>query len=237
MRRYLITAIMFFLIPVFATAAPLEPLLNAVTLQFSAEQWVSTKTALVTIGVNASVNDQGLDKIQSNVTTQLNQIAKGEWHLVSFNRSLDQSGLERIQISAQARLSSADLGGLRDKAKAVSKPGETFTLDNVEFTPSDLELRVANTALRQDIYQQIQQEMTNLNKLYPDQKYYLHNLNFINDMTFQPQPQAMVYMKVAGAASNNINNNAVAVGAKLKISATVVFASAPNEDVVKMVHN
>jgi hypothetical protein len=212
----------------------LEPLLNQVSLQLSAEQWVSTKTALVTVGVNASVNDSGLEKIQNEVLSKLGQISnKGEWHIVSFNRSQDQSGLEKIQISAQVRLASSDLGGLRDKAKAITKPGETFTIDNVEFTPSADELRSANMALRSDIYQQIKTEVDGLNKLYPDYKYYLHTVNFLGEVMPMAQPVAM-YKTNAMAASDARTSN-LAVGDKLKVTATVVLATAPNADVVKMI--
>jgi predicted secreted protein len=214
---------------------PLEPLLNQVSLQFSAEQWVTTKTALVTVGVNASVSDSGLEKIQSEVLSKLNQISnKAEWHIVSFNRNQDQSGLERVQISAQVRLASADLNGLRDKAKAISKPGETFTIDNVEFSPSSDELRAATTTLRNDIYQQIKTEIDDLNKLYPESKYYLHNVNFLGEV--MPQPMAMYKTNtlVASAADVRSTSN-LAVGDKLKMTATVVLATAPNAEVIKMI--
>lgn len=116
----------------------LEPLLNKVTLQLRAEQWVTTKTALVNVGVNAAVTDQGIEKIQNDVMQKLNKLSdKGEWHIVSYNRQLDRSGLESIQMTAQARLPQSELANLRDKAKSLSKPGETFTIDAVQFTPSD----------------------------------------------------------------------------------------------------
>ena len=211
-----------------------EPLLNKVSLQLNAEQWVATKTALVTVGINVSVSDNDLGKIQSNMMDKLNQLAgKGEWHIISFDRSQDQSGLERIQASAQARLAESALAGLRDKAKAISKPGETFTLDNVQFTPSEDELRDANNALRNRIYAQAKTELDQLNKQFPDQKYYLHQINFLGDIVPTPMPQNKVMF--AGIGSANSSN--FAVGDKLRITATVVLAGAPNQDVVKVVHN
>ena len=233
---------LFIALPVWADTT-LEPLLNTVTLQLSTEQWVATKTALVTIGVNASMSGNGLEKAQNEVLSKLNQISsKGEWHIVSFTRTLDQSGLEKVQISAQARLATSDLSGLRDKAKAISIPGETFTLDNVEFVPSEQDLRDANATLRNDIYQQAKNEITNLNKLYPDQKYYIHSVNFQNIV--QPMPMAMPMaqnaMFMRGSVASNIastaNANNIAVGNKLNLSASVVIASAPSSDVIKMVH-
>src|ERR1700722_16290344 len=135
-------------------------ILNKVTTRFSAEQYVATRTALVTVGISAGVNDTGLQTIQDEVLKKLNDLSnKGEWHIISFDRSLDQSGLEKVVMQGQARLPSSALSNLRDKAKSMSKPGETFTLDNVEFTPSEQELRDANTTLRGQIYQQAKDEI------------------------------------------------------------------------------
>lgn len=226
----------FFMLPAWAQTENFEALLNKVTLQLTAEQWVATKTALVTIGINASVSDSDLGKIQSTILDKLNQLAgKADWHIISFDRSQDQSGLEKVQASAQARLPEPALIGLRDKAKALSKPGETYTLDNVQFVPSDDEMRSANTALRNNIYQQAKNELDQLNKQYPDQKFYVHQINFIGELTVQaPMPQNTMMM---AAKINNANGGNFAVGDKLRISAIVVLSAAPNPDVVKMVHN
>lgn len=236
MRGIFLTILSLFItIPAWADVS-YEPLLNTITLQLNAEQWVTTKTALVTVGVNASVSGNALEKTQSQVLSKLNQISnKGEWHIVAFNRSLDQSGLERVQISAQARLLSSDLSGLRDKAKAISIPGETYTLDNVDFTPSADEFRDANNNLRNDIYQQAKTEIANLNKIYPDQKYYLHSANFIGNAIPVPMAENAMYMRVGAVASAPVKTN-LAVGNKLNVSASVVIASAPNPDVAKIVH-
>lgn len=233
MRIFYLTLLSLFIMQPVLADTSFEPLLNQVTLQLNAEQWVTTKTALVTVGVNASVADGGVEKIQADVLAKLNQISnKSEWHLTSFNRSQDQSGLERLQITAETRLPSAELSGLRAKAKAISKPGETFSLDNIEFTPSADELRDANINLRNDIYQQAKIELANLAKYYPDQKFYLHNVNFLGLVAY-PQPQNAMLMKVAASpAKSNLS-----VGDKLQLSATVVLAAAPNLDVSKIVHN
>lgn len=218
-----------------------EPLLNRVALQLTAEQWVSTKSALVTIGINAGVSDSDLGKMQAHVMDKLNQlVSKVDWHIVTFDRSMDQSGLERVQVSAQARVPESAMGGLRDKTKSLSKPGETLTLDDVQFVPSEEEVRSANTALRNLVYQQAKAEIDQLNKLYPDQKYYLHSIDFIGQLMPMPvaMPMAMRSEMLMKAAGNNASStSSMAVGDKLKISATVVLSSAPSADVVKLVHN
>lgn len=240
MRTFLIFLIpLLFVTPVLADT-PLEPLMNKVTLQFDAEQWVVSKSALVTVGINAAVSDIGLEKIQSQVLTKLNQLsAKGEWHLVSFYRSLDKSGLETIQISAQARLPEPDLVGLRDKAKAISKPGETYTIDNIQFTPTEDEVRAANSNLRDKIYAQTKTEIDRLNKMYPEQKYYVHDINFITNI-YQGASAGVMYKsvnEVEGGAPAPAARPALPVGDKLRLSATVVLATSPDPDIAKILHN
>lgn len=225
---------LFFMLPAWSEVN-MEALLNKVVLRLNAEQWVTTKSALVTIGINVSVSDNDLGKAQNNILDKLNQLNKAEWHILSFDRTQDQSGLEKIQASAQARLADNALAGLREKTKTISKPGETFTLDNVQFVPTEDEIRNANTNLRNNIYQQAKTEIDQLNKLYPDQKYYIHQISFVGDITPPAPMQARM--------GNNISAMSVGasapldVGDKLRVSAVVMLSAAPNSDVVKLVHN
>lgn len=216
----------------------LEPLLNKVTLQLQAESWVTTKTALVTIGVNASVSDQGIERIQTEVLQKLKQFsATADWHIVSFNRQQDSSGLERIQITAEARMMQQELGNMRDKAKTISKPGETFTVDNVQFTPSDDEIREANVVLRNNIYLQAKAEIDLLNKTYPEQKYYLHQIDFA--MMQPPVPMAMAERNGNMMAMSKMASQAappMSVGNKNQMQATVVLAAVPDVLQQKLTH-
>jgi hypothetical protein len=211
-------------------------LLNKVTLQLQSEQWVTTKTALVYVSANAAVTDQGIANVQADVMNKLKQLSdKGEWHIMTFNRSLDQSGLESIQITAQARLPQTELAGLRTKAKAISKPGETFTIDNVQFTPSEDEYRQANSILRNNLYQQAKAEIDALNKVYPDQKYYLYSIDFINVNPVAPAPMVNnVYMEKAAAVARM--PVPISVGSKVQQQATVIIASMPDVLNQKLAH-
>jgi hypothetical protein len=214
----------------------LGSLLNKISMQLQSEQWVTTKTALVNVAANAAVSDQGIADVQADVMGKLKQLSdKGDWHITSFNRSLDQSGLESIQITAQARLPQTDLAGLRNKAKAISKPGETFTIDSVQFTPSEDEFRQANITLRNNLYQQAKAEIDALNKIYPDQKYYLYSIDFISVAPVVPVAMAMNALSM----EKSVNHTAtpISVGNKVQQQATVVIASMPDVVTQKLVHN
>jgi hypothetical protein len=209
----------------------LEPLLNRVTLQLTAQQWVTTKTALVTVLVNASVSGQGIEKIQGDVMQKLNQLSnKGEWHILSFDRQQDKSGLESIQIAAQARLPQTELSNLRDQTKSMSKPGVTFTLDSVQFTPSDDELKQAQNDLRNNLYQQAKAEIDNLNKIYSEQKYYLHQIDFVAVMVpmnnYMEKANGVVSM---AAMAPRQAAQPLAVGNKAQLQAVVVLAAMPDQ--------
>jgi hypothetical protein len=204
-----------------------DGMLNKVVLKLTAEQWVATKSALVSVTVNASVNGSGLDKVQDEVLKKLSDISsQGEWHITSFDRSLDTSGLEKVVITAQARVPSNALSNLRDRAKQISKPGETFNLDNVAFTPSEDELRQANADLRTNIYVQAKDELDRLNKLYSDQHYFVHDIDFVGDLVngpiVVPGANYMRAMAAPMAASPGL-----AVGDKLIITATITLAAPP----------
>lgn len=204
----------------------LAPLMNQVSLQLNAEQWVTSQSALVNVGVNAAVTNQGIEAIQTEVMQKLSQLSNlGEWHVLAFNRELDKSGLEAIQITAQARLPQTALGNLRDKAKAISKPGETFTIDNVQFVPSENEIRQANNQLRANIYQQAKTEVDALNKAYPEQKYYLHFIVFNPPPEVMPMPANVMMSRAAVSGAHMAPP--LNVGNKLELRAAVVLASMP----------
>lgn len=210
----------------------LEPLLNKVTLDFSAEKWVMSKEALVTVGINLSLNDRDMSRVQSGILEKLNKIAdKVEWHLIEVQRTLDQSGLEKVKAEANARLPVSDLADLRDIAKNLSKPGQTFTIDDIHFTPSEIELRDGATALRNNIYQQIKAEITQLNQLYPEQKYTVHEIHFFNS----PRPLG-VEQVTAFINQTKIVSPSLPIGDQLKLTATVVLSAAPDQAVVNLVH-
>lgn len=211
--------------PAFADG-DLANLLNKVNLQLTANKWVTSQTVKVLVGVDAGLTDAGIEGLQAQVLNKLGQIASGEWHITSFSRSQDKSGLESVHINAEARLAQSALPNLRGKAKSISKPGETYTITDVQFTPSEEELTQANSALRGMIYQQAKAEIDALNKAYPDQKYYLYQIDF-NSMPVMPMAKNM-YMETAGvAASAAAPVQPLNVGNRQVMTANVILASVP----------
>lgn len=201
------------------------PPLDKVSFQLSAEQWATTQTAKVTVRVNATLTDSQLGAIHTVLMNNLKKIAAdAKWHITEFNRSKNQSGLEQLYATAQARIPETALSSLRQKAKAVTKPGATYTIGSIDFSPSQAEIQTVKANLRSNIYAQTKAELARLNKEYPSERFFLHSINF-NSGVVMPRPQ----MRTMVLAEAKVGNSApMAVSDKITLNANVVLASTLN---------
>lgn len=197
--------------------------LDKIAFQISAKQWVSTQTALLGVSINVTLNNADLVKARSEVMDSLNKVAKGEWHLINFERSQDTSGLEKLFVQAQVRVDQAALTDIYQNAKSVSKPGAQYTISSVEFKPSLEEVQAVRTQIRNQLYQQVSDEVARMNKAYPMQNYSVSNLMFLDGQPPQPpagyQAKTMNTMDMAEAAAP------LAVSNELVLTAFVEAAS------------
>ena len=106
-----------------------SPPLDEVNFQLSSKAWVSTKSTLVSVNINATLSGSDLVKARAEILDKLNKIAAGDWHITQFERTQDTSGLEKLFVEAQARITDADLTNVYQNAKTVSKPGATYTIN------------------------------------------------------------------------------------------------------------
>jgi len=200
-------------------------LLDRVIYNVQVEQWASTDTAKVIVRVNATLNADQLAKAHDNIMTNLKKIAdQTEWHITSYNRRKSQSGLEQLNVIAQARLAKNQLPPLRRKAKAVSKSGETYRIQDIRFTPSLAEIEKVRNALREKVYNQVKGEIAALNRVYPEQHYYLHNVNFLGP---QVMPQQKFRTAAMMSAADVGSASGLQVSQKIVVQAKVVVASMP----------
>jgi len=197
--------------------------LDKVVFQVSARQWVTTQTALLTVNVNATLNNADLVKARADIMDKLSKIASGEWHLTQFDRSQDSSGLEKLFVEAQTRVPQASLTDIYQHAKDVSKPGATYTIDGVEFKPSIEEVQQIKNQVREQLYKQVNDELARLNKVYTNQNYTVNRLYITdNETPVQPKPMAMKTMVMSAGASTP---STLTVSNELTLNAVVEAAS------------
>jgi hypothetical protein len=160
--------------------------LDKVGFQVSAKQWVSTQTALLSVSINVTLTNADLVKARNDIMTRLNKIAAGDWHLIQFDRSQDNSGLEKLYVQAQARVNQSVLTDIYQSAKSTSVPGAQYSISGVEFKPSLEEIQTVRATIRDNLYQQVNQELARMNKAYPTQNYSVSNLVFLEGDNPQP---------------------------------------------------
>lgn len=190
--------------PTFANVDHPKSSLDKISFTVSAKQWVQTNSAKVTVNINATLSQTNLVKARSEIMGQLNQIAKGDWHLTSFNRGQDNSGLEKLNVQAEIRINQNQLTDLYKNAKAVSKPGMKYEIGSIEFKPSLKEIESVKNDLRSKLYAQVNQELDNINKAYPGQSYSVNNIVFIDGDSPQPMKQSKnrEYLSLAAVQSS-----------------------------------
>jgi hypothetical protein len=198
------------------------PVLDQVIFQVSAQEWAKTDTALVHVSIDAALSESNLAAMREQIMGNLAKIAKADWQITQFQRSKDRSGLEQLKVRAQARVPEQALTKINSQAEAVSKPGTTYRVDDVDFTPSLPEMEMVNTKVRQKIYQQINAEIAQLNKDFAGKQYTVHQIDFTG-MGFPvgkaKQERADMQLMVQGAPV------ALSVGNKVVLSAVVVVAA------------
>ncbi|MFT3742613.1 MAG: hypothetical protein QM752_08200 [Gammaproteobacteria bacterium] len=218
---------------------PQIPPLSQISYQVTVEKWAATKTAKVTVSLDAALNKMDLAHINDQVQENLKKIAPtADWHITQFVRSQDKSGLEMLHVEAEARLPGDALAAIRDKAKSASKDGQTYSVSNVEFSPGQAEIEQAYTAARAEIYAQVKQEIAALNKVYPEQHYFVYAVNFSGNtpapMMAAEAPRAML---MTASGSSDANAVSTVVNAKVVQTASVVIGSklphSPQTDVVE----
>ena len=208
-------------------SVPVGPVINQIIYQIRAEQWVTAKTANVIISISATLNEDQLAKAHGDILAKLNRLAKNAWHITQFDRTPNASGLEQLQVQAQARLPEEALSVIRSKAKNMSKPGETFNVDSITFEPELVDIELAKKELRDNIYQNINLELSKINKLYPVQHYIVHTLNFTENSSIQPMPgpRAMIALASSDANIGAESAGSVMTANKISLTANIVLAS------------
>lgn len=208
----------------FAETESSRLVLDIIGFQVTARQWVSTKSALVKVTIDATLSNTDLIKARTEIMSQLNQIAKGEWQITDFNRSQDSSGLEKLVVQARSRVDESVLPNVYKNAKSISKPGMNYSIAAIEFKPSVEEVQQAKNQLRETLYNQASQEMTRINKVYPGQSYSMYNMMFLDGSDILPQPafkeRAMINTMAMQAAAPELS-----VSNELTMTAIVQVAS------------
>jgi hypothetical protein len=201
--------------------------LNKVVYHLSVEQWVVSDKANVTVSIDANLQQQAVDQLQTQVMSNLQKLSNAEWRITYYSRHQDQSDLERVNMQAEARVSQAALNDIRGKASTLSKPGIKYTIANIDYAPSTADIEHVRQELRQAVYTQTQAELDRMNKIYANGDFSIHHVDFfygdVNPRQVMMKRGASQEMMMTAMAAPVPAS--MAVSQKEKLTAMVTFAS------------
>lgn len=202
---------------------------DRVIIDLSSEDWVTTKTARVDINVEAAVNAANSGTLRADMFKDVNDLVKADWRLTSFNRSQDQTGLERWSTTFEARVLENQLTGLGDSVKKLSKAGMQLSVGSIDFSPTLDEMEAARAAVRAQIYKQANEQLAAINAAIPGRSYRIALINFTSDEQPAPQPQRMYKAMAMMAAAPAPAGEPAERAEKVTLTARVVYAAVPDK--------
>jgi len=233
MNRLVVASIAFLsFIPLASAQMGQPPMVpqDQVVLNLTTEGWVKTDTARVTVFVDLVQQKETPEGLKKRIDASLNSLAKDtEWRFTSSNQRLDQTGLNRWYVTAEARLHEKVLSGLQDRAESASSPGYKVGITNVDFTPSLGEFEKLRSDLRADIYKQAVSEAEQLNAAMPGPDYHVQRVDFAAQYpvarmeTARPQTMMLKSSDSGGAGGGS----ELLVSVKQSVTAQIVLGRMP----------
>jgi hypothetical protein len=207
---------------------------DQVILDLAAENWVTTQTARVVVTVEAAVSNATAGTARADMTKAVESVTKADWRLTNFNRTQDQTGMERWSAQFEARVNEPQLSGLNDNAKKASKAGMQLSVAAIDFSPTLAEMQTAYGQLRTQIYKDANDQLAALNAAFPGRSYRIETINFTgSNENPGPVPMPMVMRGYGGMKASVMAENAAPAlppmerSEKLTLAARLIFAAAP----------
>lgn len=207
---------------------------DLISVSLSTEGWVQAAAARVTVGVNAAVVGEKASGTREAMLKAVQQLApKADWRLTSFNRSQDPTGLEQWYAIFEARIPEAELGGIHDHAKTLSKAGMQLSVQGIDFTPTLAETETVRSDLRKTLMGLASKELDAINAAYPTRQYRIAQIYFggvpgmaPQMVTMERKMMAMQDAAVPQAVMASVNGSGgVETSQKIDMTASVTFAA------------
>lgn len=233
-RAILLLAFLAVLLPSAARAEDPKPD-DSVVFDLSTEDWVTTKTARVVIGVEAAVTGSTAGTMRASILKSVENLAKADWRLIGFDRAQDQTGLERWSAQLEARIPENELSGLNEAAKKNSKAGLQLTVRTVDFVPTLEEVQSKLTEMRAKLYKNANDQLSTLNAALPGKNYRIALIDFTPPTSAAPTNNARFYgtrakasmLALAAPDSASEESTPMERSQKLTVTARLVLAAAP----------
>ena len=134
-----------------------------ITFQLRADRIVVNDTVKVTATVVALAMYEDESTLRAQIRSALTDFIGAEWKFNNIQRETDQSGYERVVLTATVRVSEKENYNLEDRARKVSKQGLQLTQVVVDSGVPAAELEKAEKELRLDLLKKVNDELEAIN--------------------------------------------------------------------------
>jgi len=211
-----------------ATAEERRPKPDRVVLTLSAEDWVDTSDALVSVSIAAAFAGDRTTSLRADMLKVLGELATDvDWRITRFVQGAGKAGLENWRIRAEARIAESGLGGLRDRARRLSKPGLQLVVVGTDFSPTRAEREKVAGHLRERIYTMVAEEAERLSRAFTGKTFRLHLIDFSGQIVQHEAKRVRQMRAAAPAQLASDGGGAMSVSRKLIVTATAVLKMVP----------
>ncbi|WP_025897611.1 SIMPL domain-containing protein [Sneathiella glossodoripedis] len=218
-RLLAFTGISFIALATTALAAEHMPVQDHVVLKLTEEGWVTTHSADVDVHFNIVQQKETADELKKEILDSLERLSPGtEWYVLSSQETKDRTGLNRWNVSANARLPEKNIAGLQDKAEELSRAGFKIIIGHVNFAPSLAERNSLLANLRNRIYMKAKEEAERLSKTMGGEPYRVQSVNFTASFTGHQPAMAKNMMLQRSAANMESDHSSGSGASKMPVS-------------------
>ena len=212
-----------------AAAAERRPKPDRVVLTLSAEDWVETNDALVRVSLAAAFSGDRTATLRADMLKVLGELAADvDWRITRFVQGAGKAGLENWRVQAEARINESALGGLRDRARGLSRPGLQMVIAGTDFSPTLAEREKVAGTLRERIYRMVNVEAARLARAFAGRTFRLHLIDFTERLMRQDAKHLRRMRAEAAPAQLAASaTGALSVSRKLVVTATAVLRMVP----------
>ncbi len=198
---------------------------NQISMQLQEEGWVNSKTALVTVSIQAATNKDNSSKLIAQITNKLKSIVTDStaWKLVDLSTEKNGAGLLAISAKMSARLNNDQIAQLQNAIDTLNKAGEQYKVESINYQPEFSEIAEENTRLRGLIYRDALEQQKAINAAFSGANYQLQTLNF--DEVYASVASDRPTIMYAANARQAGSSSATPFSQQLIINARVTFSS------------
>ena len=235
MNRIALSGVSFFAMASIAFADQTLPVQDQVVLSLQEEGWVTTNSADVRVYFNIVQQKETADELKKEILAALANLApKAEWYILSSRESKDQTGLNRWNVSANARVAESVIAGLQGKAESISRPGFKMGITQIDFSPTLDETNALKANLRSRIYTKAKEEAERLSKAIGGTAYQIRMVNFNPNFVAQPAPmyKDMAMQRVSStmeSSGGSGGGSKMPVSEKHSLTATIILGRLGNK--------